>query len=832
MKRVQCDGPGCDQFVPRSRNEFKGNDHRSFHSYECLCAGLRETLETELAPAPTWRPGHEEAPTTNPPQPTEEPPAPPELDCEEMAAILLGIPPDAAHLDENQKDLLEHALLSARKLGSLKGVRLHRARGDIQEAYLAIYETDAIIPVEVVVKPSTTVRSCCETLEGEGGYAQDAIQDGDRTRAGESLMLELWENTSAFFPEPQWIMYCTKRARHLNTLIWIPASDLMHEQKEGIFQSLQANMHSTQSFALGVSEKLRNIFASSPAVSAPGTAQFDPDQKYVWQLVDCLVTFTLQDTSGRLSLPHNEGWWGTNLHSHVIEKLFVYSKFDTLGTDAVRSSSKARYEFLQETLNRAKKPDMIVREAELLELLFVEHKGSSKDISCDRNKLLRLMKDALGLWSCWFDDLWHEDLRVFGVLTCGRQVQIYMMEYRLQEVAEASLLWKGDIPASLQRPGDLEQLLRLAAMMITIKEKMELLSNNPEGRVDKKKYKANLEAYHGNLQSAPTDGPPQHLHGEARKGNAKGPIDYHEFEGSSSEELADFPDWEAPAHSLTPGSPWAVTIGRQVSTGQSVAIKWLRSAARLNADAEREVLLHVMAMRANVPHVMPIIRALYPPKGSLRCLGLVMPCGEPLTIQRVTSMNLRQVKDVIRHISQALEGLHGLHMVHFDVSSRNIVIDQRGEATLIDFGHAMMLTPIFKPWAECGTLAYCAPEIVENRWTSVKSDLYSLGVVLLHLLIPHILPSRLSLLEHWNTTDRPDVVDTALNSARKTAGNSPKDLLRGLCQWAVLLTDQNPAKRPYHCPPAPALKRVRTAAPLPSLRATSQNRQQGKLNRS
>jgi hypothetical protein len=71
-------------------------------------------------------------------------------------------------------------------------------------------------------------------------------------------------------------------------------------------------------------------------------------------------------------------------------------------------------------------------------------------------------------------------------------------------------------------------------------------------------------------------------------------------------------------------------------------------------------------------------------------------------------------------------------------------------------------------------------------------------------------PTRLSLLEHWNTTDRTDVVDTALNSARKTAGNSPNDLLRGLCQWAVLLTDQNPAKRPYQCPPAPALNRLRT----------------------
>jgi hypothetical protein len=43
--------------------------------------------------------------------------------------------------------------------------------------------------------------------------------------------------------------------------------------------------------------------------------------------------------------------------------------------------------------------------------------------------------------------------------------------------------------------------------------------------------------------------------------------------------------------------------------------------------------------------------------GALKCLGLVMPRGQPLSIDTVMGMKLCQVENITRQISQALAGL-------------------------------------------------------------------------------------------------------------------------------------------------------------------------------
>src|SRR3982751_4758382 len=62
---------------------------------------------------------------------------------------------------------------------------------------------------------------------------------------------------------------------------------------------------------------------------------------------------------------------------------------------------------------------------------------------------------------------------------------------------------------------------------------------------------------------------------------------------------------------------------------------------------------------------------------------------------------------------------------------------------LIDFGHARILIEDFNSILEdddgCGTKGYIAPETKYEGIISFKSDIYSSGIFLLYMLVPHLL---------------------------------------------------------------------------------------------
>jgi len=85
-----------------------------------------------------------------------------------------------------------------------------------------------------------------------------------------------------------------------------------------------------------------------------------------------------------------------------------------------------------------------------------------------------------------------------------------------------------------------------------------------------------------------------------------------------------------------------------------------------------------------------------------------------------------------RELLGALAHIHAVGILHRDVKPANIVVEPGGTAKLIDFGIALPrdATALTSTGLVLGTERYAAPEVMEGKPATERSDIYSLGVVL------------------------------------------------------------------------------------------------------
>ncbi len=87
---------------------------------------------------------------------------------------------------------------------------------------------------------------------------------------------------------------------------------------------------------------------------------------------------------------------------------------------------------------------------------------------------------------------------------------------------------------------------------------------------------------------------------------------------------------------------------------------------------------------------------------------------------------------IVRDCLAALAAMHRERIVHGDIKPSNIMLNLSGHSKLIDIGSAIELDN--PPPVRTCTPSYAAPEVLENAPISPRSDLASLGYVLIELL--------------------------------------------------------------------------------------------------
>ncbi len=196
---------------------------------------------------------------------------------------------------------------------------------------------------------------------------------------------------------------------------------------------------------------------------------------------------------------------------------------------------------------------------------------------------------------------------------------------------------------------------------------------------------------------------------------------------------------------LGAGGMGEVYRARDLRLDRDVALKFLPASRQDNPESRARLLGEARAAAAlRSPHVA----AIYDIEEHEDALFIVMEYvrGEPLSRRTARErLSITDAVSIAMQVASALEEAHASGLVHRDIKSANIMVDDRGVAKVLDFGLAKR-TPDFLLTATqptgpatgdgvlLGTLAYMSPEQARNRPVDQRSDLFSLGVVLYEML--------------------------------------------------------------------------------------------------
>ncbi len=105
-------------------------------------------------------------------------------------------------------------------------------------------------------------------------------------------------------------------------------------------------------------------------------------------------------------------------------------------------------------------------------------------------------------------------------------------------------------------------------------------------------------------------------------------------------------------------------------------------------------------------------------------------------LQKRGALTLNEVIDIMTQLTDGLAHAHEAYIIHRDIKPQNIMIEDNGLVKITDFGIAMALnsTQLTQTNSVMGSVHYLPPEQANGKGSTVKSDIYSLGILMYELL--------------------------------------------------------------------------------------------------
>lgn len=117
---------------------------------------------------------------------------------------------------------------------------------------------------------------------------------------------------------------------------------------------------------------------------------------------------------------------------------------------------------------------------------------------------------------------------------------------------------------------------------------------------------------------------------------------------------------------------------------------------------------------------------------------IVMEYVEGITlktyIEKKGQLSFKEATSIAIQVARGIETAHNKEIIHRDIKPQNIIISTEGKVKVTDFGIARAISSNTISAEVMGSVHYASPEQARNGFVDVRSDIYSLGIVMYEMV--------------------------------------------------------------------------------------------------
>ena len=184
------------------------------------------------------------------------------------------------------------------------------------------------------------------------------------------------------------------------------------------------------------------------------------------------------------------------------------------------------------------------------------------------------------------------------------------------------------------------------------------------------------------------------------------------------------------------GGMGVVYKAKDTRLDRTVALKFLSSEFTLDKEAKQRFVQEAKAAAALNHSNITIIHEIDEHEGQTFIAMEHIP-GESLKQRlRNGSLAIDESREIALQVAEGLKEAHSKGIIHRDIKPANIMLTEKGQAKITDFGLAKLSggADLTKASTIMGTVAYMSPEQARGEEVDHRTDIWSLGAMLYEML--------------------------------------------------------------------------------------------------